>query len=301
MTAVIDNVKRHTISIGMPVYNGEKDLRRVLDSLCSQTFEDFDLTISDNASTDATAEICREYANEDDRIRYIRQAKNLGAAANFQYVLNEAHGPYFMWAAADDVRSPEFLELNYTFLEKNPAYVASTSPVKFDGNEFDPIKMGDASLTGNVADRVQEFFLTWHANSRFYSLMRTSTLKTCPYVGKEFLGSDWAVILYIISQGKTNRHSDGFIVLGREGASSLESIFANYRTSWLHWALPFWELNGVVLKISKNFPIRSKLNIFRSLIILNRLAAYRSLKIAVKTRLKLGSGGKESGSCDRST
>ena len=293
MSTLNDNKKQPAaVSIGMPVYNGEKDLRRVLDSLLNQTFEDFDLIISDNASTDATKEICLEYADKDKRIRYIRQTKNLGAASNFRYVLNEAHGKYFMWAAADDVRSLEFLELNYTFLENNIDYVASTSPVRFDGSEFDPIKMGDASLTGNVADRVRDFFLTWHANGRFYSLIRTNQLKACPYVEKQFLGSDWAVTLYLMAQGKTNRHSDGFVVLGREGASSLDSIFEHNRKLWVHWYLPFWELNGVASRISNYFPIRHKFEILRSLVVLNRQAAWRSLKIEVKKQLKTRSGRK---------
>ena len=74
------------ISVGMPVYNGEAYLRDALDSLLSQTFRDFELIISDNASLDTTEAICREYAGSDSRIRYIRQTENLGAAANFQFV-----------------------------------------------------------------------------------------------------------------------------------------------------------------------------------------------------------------------
>lgn len=91
------------ISIGMPVYNGAKFIREAIDSLLAQTFTDFELIISDNASTDETEAICREYAAKDKRIRYIRQSQNLGALANFKFVLDEAVGEYFMWAAADDV------------------------------------------------------------------------------------------------------------------------------------------------------------------------------------------------------
>jgi len=91
------------VSIGMPVYNGEKFIRDALDSLLAQTFTDFELIISDNASTDDTEAICRGYAAKDARIRYVRQAENLGAAANFKFVLDEAVGEYFMWAAHDDV------------------------------------------------------------------------------------------------------------------------------------------------------------------------------------------------------
>lgn len=91
------------VSIGMPVYNGERYIREALNSLLNQTFADFELIISDNASTDATEEICKKYATKDSRIRYIRQPANRGASSNFKFVLDEARGEYFMWAAADDV------------------------------------------------------------------------------------------------------------------------------------------------------------------------------------------------------
>lgn len=93
---------RPVVSIGMPVYNGERFIREALDSLLAQTFTDFELIISDNASTDATESICRNYAERDSRIRYIQQRENFGALPNFQFVLNEARGEYFMWAACDD-------------------------------------------------------------------------------------------------------------------------------------------------------------------------------------------------------
>lgn len=98
------------VSIGMPVFNGEKFIREALDSLLTQTFTDFELIISDNASTDGTEAICRGYAEKDGRIRYVRQVTNLGVIENFQYVLDEADGEYFMWAAADDVWDKNWLE-----------------------------------------------------------------------------------------------------------------------------------------------------------------------------------------------
>src|ERR1035437_2690330 len=91
-----------TASIGMPVYNGEKYIREALDSLLAQTLADFELIVSDNASTDGTDAICLEYAARGSRIRHVRQSESRGATANFQPVLDKARGEYFMWAAADD-------------------------------------------------------------------------------------------------------------------------------------------------------------------------------------------------------
>lgn len=98
------------VSIGMPVYNGEKYIRDALDSLLNQTFSDFELIISDNASTDRTEEICGEYASRDSRISYFRQTENNGAITNFQFVLDHASGEFFMWAAYDDLWSDGFIE-----------------------------------------------------------------------------------------------------------------------------------------------------------------------------------------------
>lgn len=114
--------KKHIprVSIGMPVYNGNPFIRKALDSLLAQTFTDFELIISDNASTDGTETICRDYAAHDSRIIYIRQKENRGPIWNFRFVLNQAHGEYFMWAAADDARDKYFLELAVKVLDCDP-------------------------------------------------------------------------------------------------------------------------------------------------------------------------------------
>ena len=95
-------MNRFQISIGMPVYNGEKYVRQTLNSLLTQDYEDFELIISDNASTDRTQEICLEYAAGDKRIRYYRNERNMGAVWNFNRVFELSSGEYFMWASHDD-------------------------------------------------------------------------------------------------------------------------------------------------------------------------------------------------------
>lgn len=101
------------VSIGMPVYNGEKYIKQALDSLLAQTFVDFELIISDNASTDNTEAICQTYLLKDKRIKYYRQVENLGASKNFQVVLRKANGSYFMWAASDDLWDINWLDNLY--------------------------------------------------------------------------------------------------------------------------------------------------------------------------------------------
>ena len=115
---MIDRIPR--VSIGMPVYNGAAFLRESLDSLLSQTYEDFELVISDNGSTDGTQNICRAYATEDVRIRYYREEENRGAAWNYNRVFELARGEYFKWAAHDDVHAPTFLERCVEVVDNNP-------------------------------------------------------------------------------------------------------------------------------------------------------------------------------------
>ena len=108
------------ISIGMPVYNGADHLGQALESLLAQSCRNFEIIISDNASSDTTSEIITEFAKRDARIRPVRQDENIGAVANFKCVLELAKAPFFMWAAYDDWHDANYLEALLEALEKNP-------------------------------------------------------------------------------------------------------------------------------------------------------------------------------------
>jgi glycosyltransferase involved in cell wall biosynthesis len=97
------------VSIGLPVYNGERDLPRALDCLLAQDYDNFEIIISDNASIDSTRQICEEYAARDARIKLSFNDTNIGIIANFERVLEKANGSYFMWAAHDDLWSKSFV------------------------------------------------------------------------------------------------------------------------------------------------------------------------------------------------
>jgi glycosyltransferase involved in cell wall biosynthesis len=111
------------LSIGLPVYNGEEYLAESLDALLGQSYEDFELIISDNASTDRTAAICRRYQSEDARIRYIRQPRNIGAAPNHNFVFQEARGELFKWASHDDLYARDLLLRCVEALDEHPDVV----------------------------------------------------------------------------------------------------------------------------------------------------------------------------------
>jgi glycosyltransferase involved in cell wall biosynthesis len=107
------------LSVGMPVYNGAKTLEKAIRSVLAQTITDIEIIISDNGSTDSTSEICAKMAQEDGRVRFVRQSKTLSITDNFKFVLNEAKAPFFMWAAHDDVREPETAEKFIAALQAN--------------------------------------------------------------------------------------------------------------------------------------------------------------------------------------
>lgn len=266
----------------MPVFNGGRSIGAALDSLLSQTFTDFELLVSDNASTDGTEAICREYAARDPRIRYVRQEVNLGAEGNFAYVMREATGKYFMWAAADDVRSPDFIALNHAFLESHPDYVASISPVHFEGLGFDEIKMGDRGLHSDAFDqRMLGFFNVWHANGAYYSLMRCASIQECTWVGKRFFGSDWAVVLHLARSGKLNRLKDGWVKLGLGGVSNSSNVFGRYRSDWRDLVAPLWRLTAAAMKLSEGAPCRSRMGILAACIQMN----WRAMRSQVMGKL----------------
>ncbi len=127
------------VSIGIPVYNGEAFLRQCLDSILHQTFQDFEIIIADNASTDQTEAICQEYAAQDQRIRYHRNAQNLGAARNYDLTFELSRGQYFKWAAHDDLIAPTYLERCVEVLEQDSSVVlchSITALIDGEGHEI---------------------------------------------------------------------------------------------------------------------------------------------------------------------
>jgi glycosyltransferase involved in cell wall biosynthesis len=115
------------LSIGLAVYNGENYLSESLDALLGQSYEDFELIISDNASTDGTADICHHYMNQDSRIRYIRQPRNIGLAPNHNFVFEQASGELFKWASHDDLYARDLLQRCIDALDENPHVVLAHS------------------------------------------------------------------------------------------------------------------------------------------------------------------------------
>jgi glycosyltransferase involved in cell wall biosynthesis len=118
-----------TLTIGMPVFNGERYIGAAIDSILRQTFDDFRLIVLDNASTDRTAAIVQQYVRRDHRVRYRRNERNIGAGPNFNRVFALSESPYFKWAAHDDELKPTYLEKCIRALDSDPDAVLAHSHV----------------------------------------------------------------------------------------------------------------------------------------------------------------------------
>lgn len=178
-----------SVSIGLPVYNGDCFLREAIESILNQTFVDFELVISDNGSTDETEILCREYASLDKRIIYVRQDRNIGAVENYRFVLKQARGKYFMWVAADDIWDREWVEKLFTLASENQV-----------------IAMGSVKAID------EQGRLIWHpANQRILSYTGLKILRRIKfYVEPGVLGK--ANTIYSLALTKVFREHDVFSV-----------------------------------------------------------------------------------------
>jgi len=131
------NAKTPRLSIGLPVFNGERYLSQAISCFLEQTFGDFELIICDNASSDGTQQIGLGYAAQDSRVRYYRNERNLGAIANFNRTVALARGPLFKWAAHDDIYASSYLEKCIDMLDTNPDVVPAHSDCAFIGENGD--------------------------------------------------------------------------------------------------------------------------------------------------------------------
>jgi len=267
------------VTVGVPVYNGAVSLRATLDALLQQTYPDFEIIISDNASTDGTAAICAEFAERDPRVRYVRQPTNIGPERNFKFVVDEARGRYFMWSACDDLRSHDFLEENVRFLEANPAFVASTSPNCFEGQTRAAPNLVTFAIEGDAAQRFDAFLDNcWVSHGIFYSVMRTDVLRGFDGLGQNFFGFDWAVDLYLASRGMIHRTEKGLMVSSAKGLSAQPTPWRRYRTSIVGWFLPFRRVSVYALKLSSGFSWSQRLSLIKRLAILNLATARAQIR-----------------------
>ena len=233
----------------MPVYNGAAYLRRAIDSALAQTYENFELIISDNASEDETESIGRACAERDRRVRYVRQDRNRGAAYNYNFVVREARGTYFKWAAHDDECAPTFISrclegFHYAprttvLVYPRTAYIDARSEVvsRFDDNMN--------LVQPRPAQRAFHLLRVLGRANPVFGLFRTRALRRSRLIGS-YLASDWVLLTELALQGEF-RSLPEFLFFRRlhEGMSTVAHADHRSRAAWFdprladsRWLLP---------------------------------------------------------------
>lgn len=167
------------VSLGIPVYNGEKLLPFALDALLAQTYTNVEFVIVNNASSDRTEEICLQYAAKDQRIRYYRNETNIGVYANFRRVVELSRGEYFMWGAVDDLREPTVVEDCVKALLENPQAVLAHGLILAEttaGPPLLPIPNTMDLASDDAIERVRNFTRQLLSSAIHYGLFRREAL-----------------------------------------------------------------------------------------------------------------------------
>ncbi len=200
---------RTLVSIGLPVYNGARFLNEAVASLLAQDYSPLELIISDNASTDATETICREWAAKDNRVRCIRHAATINGEENFNATLAAARGEFFMWAADDDLWEPTFVRTLVPLLQRNPAAVLAFCD--FNDFEQDSTKGRRYSLRSLPSPsrfmRLRRYLRLRESDGKanlIYALVRRETITAIggfKIWGRGLWGIDMLVVLRLLAEG----------------------------------------------------------------------------------------------------
>ena len=196
-------MNRPLVSVGIPVYNGERLITQALQALLAQTYDHLELVISDNGSTDRTGEICREYAAKDARVKYFPNPVNVGIYANYRRVVALATGEYFMWAAVDDLKpSTVVQECVCALLNNHRAVMAHGTVLIRTAAGADIIEYPNAvnAADANAAARIRKFTRGLQHNGMLYGLYRREAL-THAILGNH-LGQDYLLCLQMCLLGE---------------------------------------------------------------------------------------------------
>jgi glycosyltransferase involved in cell wall biosynthesis len=196
----------------MPVFNSERYVEEALESLLAQSFDDFELVISDNASSDRTGDICRAYALKDERIKYFCMRQNYGVIDNFNNVFRLSTGEYFKWAASDDVCSPDYLLRAVEVLEQDPSTVlvwAKTIGIDERGRrvplpaEVSDLNSPDSVYSPDPTVRFRRLLRNiWWVDGPFYGVIRANTLAATRWLHPRHMSGDQILLSELSLKGR---------------------------------------------------------------------------------------------------
>jgi glycosyltransferase involved in cell wall biosynthesis len=207
------------VSICLPVYNGEKYVREAIGSILNQTFEDFELIISDNASTDGTGDICCEAASQDSRVRYFRSDLNRGLAWNHNRTFELARGSYVMWIGHDDILAKDYVRRCFEVLEQDAGAVlcfAKTVYIDDQGTVVTKTEFDNVGASHSPSERLACIIRPNYKCEAIFGLMRKEVLKQTR-LHRGFAGSDHVLLAEMALKGRFSMIPD-FLFFRREYA-----------------------------------------------------------------------------------
>ena len=207
------------ISVGLPTFNRAGSLERAIESVLAQDYANIELVISDNASSDDTQALCADCCGRDKRIKYIHQAVNRGAHANFLTVLNESHGEYFMWLGDDDWLHKSYISrCSEKLIARHDMSLVCGIAKYYDGDRlaFNGVRID--LLQDSPTERVLAFYRQVSDNGTFYGIVRRELLLANPM--QKSLGSDWRLIAALALKGKILTLEDVIVLRSRDGVSA---------------------------------------------------------------------------------
>ncbi|RWM99603.1 MAG: glycosyltransferase family 2 protein [Mesorhizobium sp.] len=230
----MEHSKSPKVSLGLPVYNGENFLSDAIQSILDQDFGDFELVITDNASTDRTADICLQFAQRDRRIRYVRNVRNLGAGANFNRAFQLSTGEYFKWCAHDDILSSSFLTECVRALDANARHVIAYPRllgIDETGQLTSYVERVRPDMGGSSsASRFRQVVAAHGWDAAMFGLWRRdSLLKTTLH--KPYYGSDCALLAEMAILGPFV-HSPNAILYSRDHPARSVRLPNSERLAW---------------------------------------------------------------------
>lgn len=260
-------MKLHKISIGLPVYNGEKYLTDAIESILSQTYEDIELIICDNASTDGTRDICEEFKKYDNRIKYKRNHNNIGAANNFNLAFRYAQGKYFRWMAHDDICAPTYLEECEKVLTQDDSIILCHSDVRFIDeksdiiyNDYKPLSFANSKYPSK---RFKELIDLKHWCIDIFGLIRKEALNQTSLI-QNFVGSDRNLLVELGLIGRFYRIPEELFYHREHIDRSTHTKTIHDRIEWWspelskRYHMPHWQMflkNFKSIKMFSNLPI----------------------------------------------
>ncbi|MFN2557303.1 MAG: glycosyltransferase family 2 protein [Nitriliruptorales bacterium] len=250
------------VSVGLPVFNGERYLEEAISSILAQDYTDFELIISDNASDDRTEEICTQFQRRDARVRYERQSDNRGAAWNFNHVFARSQGEYFKWAAADDVLAPAFLQRCVAVLEtKSEVIVAHprTLLIGPDGEELGRISHA-RTYDPRPYRRFREMAVRPHGCHAVFGLIRAEVLRRTVLIGG-YTSSDRVLLADLVLRGPFREVEEDLFLSRQHSGRSGYSYSRHQRATWFDPAnagrllFPTWRMGEELIRVVLRAPI----------------------------------------------